>query len=45
MQSFSFLILLAYGKPQGQQGGGGGGQAGEECGIDCLREVIPGTLL
>ena len=40
------MVVLAGGHPQNNaNGGGGGGGAGEECGVECLREVIPGQLL
>ena len=38
------MVVLAGGHPQ-NNGGGGGGGAGEECGIECLKEVIPGQLV
>ena len=36
------MVVLAGGHPQNNGGGGG---AGEECGIECLKEVIPGQLV
>ena len=40
------LLLHVHGLPQGGGGGGqGGGGAGADCGIECLKEVIPGEIL
>ena len=40
------MMVLVSGYPQqdGNNGGGGGGGGGQgkDCGVDCLREVIPG---
>ena len=38
------LLVAAVMLPlvSGQNNGGGGGGQGEECGVECLREVIPG---
>ena len=39
------LLLHVHGLPQGGGGGGqGGGGAGADCGIECLKEVIPGEI-
>ena len=37
---FLALVGLSAGRPQDNAGGG----AGEECGIECLKEVIPGKV-
>ena len=39
------LLFHVHGLPQGGGGGGqGGGGAGADCGIECLKEVIPGEI-
>ena len=40
------MMVLVSGYPQqdgnNAGGGGGGGGQGKDCGVDCLRQVIPG---
>ena len=37
------MLHMLEASPQNNNGGGNGGGKGKDCGVECLREVIPGN--